>query len=47
MLGFRIALWAAPPMTMGRFAFATCYTLYILIALVVEERDLVALHGES
>jgi hypothetical protein len=31
----------------GRFAFATCYTLYILIALVVEERDLVALHGES
>jgi protein-S-isoprenylcysteine O-methyltransferase Ste14 len=47
MLGFLIAFWAAPTMTLGRFAFAACYTIYILLALLVEERDLVALHGPA
>lgn len=47
MLGFLIAFWSAPTMTLGRFVFATCYTLYILVALFFEERDLVALHGDS
>lgn len=47
MLGFLIAFWAAPTMTFGRLAFAACYTLYILVALVFEERDLLAQHGAS
>lgn len=47
MLGFLIAFWAAPTMTLGRCVFAASYTLYILIALVFEERDLVALHGHA
>ncbi len=47
MLGFLIAFWAAPTMTFGRFAFAGCYTLYILVALVFEERDLLAQHGAA
>lgn len=47
MLGFLIAMWAAPTMTVGRFAFAGCYTVYVLIALVFEERDLVGAHGAA
>ncbi len=45
MLGFLTAFWAAPTMTVGRLVFAGSYTLYILIALWFEERDLVAAHG--
>jgi protein-S-isoprenylcysteine O-methyltransferase Ste14 len=47
MLGFLIAFWAAPTLTLGRCVFAATYTIYILIALVFEERDLVALHGHA
>ena len=47
MLGFLIAMWAAPTMTLGRLVFAAAYTVYVTIALVFEERDLVALHGAS
>ncbi len=47
MLGFLVAFWAAPTMTVGRLLFAGCYTLYILFALVIEERDLLDLHGAS
>jgi protein-S-isoprenylcysteine O-methyltransferase Ste14 len=45
MLGFLIAFWAAPVMTVGHLAFATATTLYILIALQLEESDLVASFG--
>lgn len=47
MLGFLIAFWAAPTMTVGHLVFAGTYTVYILLALLVEERDLVALHGKA
>lgn len=47
MLGFLIAFWAAPTMTVGHLVFAGTYTVYILAALFVEERDLVALHGTA
>lgn len=47
MLGFLLAMWAAPTMTVGRFAFAAYYTVYVLIALVFEERDLVGAHGAA
>ncbi len=46
MLGFLIAFWAAPTMTVGRLVFAGLFTMYILFGTWIEERDLVAEHGE-
>jgi protein-S-isoprenylcysteine O-methyltransferase Ste14 len=45
MLGFIIAFWAAPKMTVGHLVFAVATTLYILIALQLEEADLIAAFG--
>jgi methanethiol S-methyltransferase len=47
MLGFLIAFWAAPTMSRGHLLFAATMTGYVLLALVVEERTLVELHGEA
>lgn len=45
MTGFIIAFWATPEMTFGRLLFAIVTTAYILVALQLEERDLLAAYG--
>jgi len=46
-LGFLLAFWAIPTMTVGHALFAAGMTAYILIAIRYEERDLTALLGDS
>jgi protein-S-isoprenylcysteine O-methyltransferase Ste14 len=43
--GFILALWATPVMTVGHALLAAGMTLYILIAIRHEERDLIRLFG--
>jgi protein-S-isoprenylcysteine O-methyltransferase Ste14 len=46
-LGFMIAFWATPVMTLGRCLFAAGLTAYMLVAIQLEERDLLRAHGEA
>lgn len=44
--GFILAFWAAPQMSWGHALLAAGMTVYILVAIRYEERDLVGLFGE-
>lgn len=45
-VGLLLAFWSAPTMTLAHLVFAITTTIYILIAIQLEERDLVAEHPE-
>ncbi|HTN74429.1 MAG TPA: isoprenylcysteine carboxylmethyltransferase family protein [Pirellulaceae bacterium] len=46
-VGWAIAFWATPTMTVGHALFAALMTSYMLIAVIYEERDLLAHFGQQ
>lgn len=46
-VGWLLTFWATPTMGLGHLLFASITTLYILVAIVLEERDLLAHHGPA
>jgi protein-S-isoprenylcysteine O-methyltransferase Ste14 len=46
-IGWATAFWATPTMTAGHLLFAIVLTVYMVLASLVEERDLIAHFGEQ
>ena len=46
-MGWLLVVWMTPTMTVAHFFLALMMTIYILIAIQLEEKDLVNIHGEE